>query len=135
MDESKLGDMDNVCAIDASAATTAEDDVVADPSAAEMSESRVSVKPVEETLVEGVELGAKLESESSSIFSSSTHVSHVIGSDVTYAGYFALPHRKAAEEAGVYSRVALYRVIEMYRDEYDFRRKCICRCIVYIWWQ
>jgi hypothetical protein len=67
-------DVDDVGAIDTAAATVAEDDVAADPSAAGMSESRVSVRLDEETLVEGLELGAKLESESSSIFSSSTSV-------------------------------------------------------------
>ena len=74
VDESKLCDVDDVGAIDTAAATVAEDDVAADPSAAEMSESRVSVRLNEETLVEGLELAAKLESESSSIFFSSTRV-------------------------------------------------------------
>ena len=68
VDESKLDDVEDVSAIDAAAATAADDDVVADPSAAEMSESRVSVRSVEETVVEGLQLGAKLESESTSIF-------------------------------------------------------------------
>ena len=39
----KLGDVDDIGAIDAAAATTAEDDILADPSSAEMSKSRVSV--------------------------------------------------------------------------------------------
>ena len=104
VDESKLGDVEDVSTIDAAAATAADDDVVADPSAAEMSESRVSVRSVEETVV--ATTGCKIRVGVDLHFSSSTRVPHVIESDVTYASYFALPHRKAAEEAGGYSRVA-----------------------------
>ena len=56
-------------------------------------------------LMEGLKIGAKLESVVLH-FSSSTRALDVIESDVTYAGYFALPHRKVAEEAGGYSRAA-----------------------------
>ena len=78
MDKSILGDVDDVGAIDAVAATAAEEDVAADTSSAEMSKICVSARLAEDALVEGLELGEKLESESSSIFSCSTRIPHVI---------------------------------------------------------
>ena len=63
-------DADDVEAIDVSAATVAEDDVVAGPSAAQTSECCESVGLQGETLMEGLLLSAKLESESSATFSS-----------------------------------------------------------------
>ena len=77
----------------------AEDDVAADPSAAEMSESRVSVRLNEEMLVEGLELGGKLSQNRPPFFQLHPRP-HVIECDVSYAGY------KTAKEAGCYSRVA-----------------------------
>ena len=60
--------------IDAVAATAAEDDEVAAPSVAQISEGGESIRLEGETLVEGLELGAKLESESSAIIVNAAHV-------------------------------------------------------------